>query len=350
MTRRLSLLCACAATCLALAPASDTVSFHPADGSSAAKKCAIHSEFSLGDVSAVVDGQDVSENLPPDLEFAIEVLMEVTDDYVRSGAGRPLELIRSYDELSLEWSAEGGGESQSESADEFAELEGRRVRFRWNDDEKEYDVSFHESEGDPELLEGLGVDMDLLALLPEDEVSEGDRWSVEARELGSVFFFGSDPGKLRPDVQGEGAEVFQQIEAELLPQLEKLGEDFKTECEYKGRREVDGRSLGVIRLALKGDGSMDLASLIAAAIEKQPMPEEVDVSISAATLGLRVEGEGELLWDLEAGHLHAFEMTADIEIDLEFDIDATAPDGDHSAEVSAELLGEATWKVDLAGA
>src|SRR6185295_2981941 len=89
---------ALALACLALAPAADKVSFHPADGSSASKTCSLSASFSLGDVSAMVDGQDMSEQIPSDGELGIDVKMGITDNYVRSDAGRPLELVRSFDD------------------------------------------------------------------------------------------------------------------------------------------------------------------------------------------------------------------------------------------------------------
>ena len=98
--------------------------------------------------------------------------------------------------------------------------------------------------------------------------------------------------------------------------------------------------------ALRGTLSTTNALTTAAENVANAMSEQ---AIGTAQLGVKVDGEGELLWDLEAGHVHGFEMKADFELTVEFDVDASADDGDHSAEVSAEMLGGATWKVGLGG-
>jgi hypothetical protein len=319
---------------LALAPVASDVSFRPTDGSEVTRDYSIEVSFELGDLSVVVDGQDMSEMLPADFEGSAELMMKVTESFVRSAEGRPLELIRTYEELSGQ--AEAMGESQS--MENVEELEGKSVRFEWNDDEGEYDVSFHESDGDSEALEGLTPDMDLRALLPGKEVDEGDVWTVDARDLASVLLFGNK-------MEAGDDELDEMFETELMPQFEAMLDDVTTTCEYQGEREIDGRRVGAISVAMSGDGLVDLAAVILQAVGVDGGEMEIDIDVEVAEMSMSVEAEGEMLWDLESGHLHAFQMSGDMEFLVEVSIAADFGGDSHYADADAELLGEATWKV-----
>ena len=173
---------------VALEPRADDVSFRPENGSSLTKEYTIDLNIALGDITAYFDGQDLSESVPADFELLAELALSVTDEYVRTVEGIPHELIRTFDSMELYWEAA----DESGEAEDFGELEGKSVKFEWNEEDENYDVSYHESDGDEELLQGLGPDMDLRVLLPDGDVSEGDTWSIEADDLASVFFFGTN--------------------------------------------------------------------------------------------------------------------------------------------------------------
>jgi len=319
-----------------LKPIADDVAFHPADGSSASKEYKISASFSLGDLSATVDGQDMSESLPGEAEVTAELLMNVTDQYVSTVDGRPHELIRSYDGLSLEWETP----DESGESDELADMEGKRVLFKWDPDSEIYDKSYYECDGDEEALDSVSPEMDLQALLPDGEVSEGDSWTVPASKLGPVLVFGAESSELNLDDDEFGA----MMAAEIVPQVEQLMEQLEAHCEYRGRQDADGRSLGLIAVTLSGDGDIDLGGLITSIAETQIPPEVgVELAIDEATLSISVDAEGELLWDLETGLFRSYEMTAEIEVLGDFAIAADAQGESHDLEASAEVLGEITW-------
>lgn len=327
--------------CLALAPLGDQVTFHPKDGSSLAKKFAIDVGMELDDFSMTVDGNDMGENAP-DLTLGAKGEMAITDKYVTTSAGKPLELIRSFDDVSLAWEAN----EESGHADEVEKLESRKVVFKWNAEEKRYDIEYHESEGDADLLESLSEDMDLRALLPTSEsVATGAKWDVDVGGLGSVLFPGTRFEKL--EMTGED-EVDQLISSDLLPQLEKAGAELKTACEYKGVREVDGVRVGVIAVKLEGKPVIDLSSIIEKAIKMQAEGQgaDVDVKINKAQLAATFDGKGELLWNLADGHVHSFNMKADLELAFEADIDVDAQGQQLPFEASATLSGKGEWTVE----
>jgi hypothetical protein len=332
---------------LALAPRADSVSFHPAAGSSLPKKFTLSLEFELGDVTMIADGNDMSDNIPGDVTGAAEMEMSITDKYVELKDGKPTELIRTFDQLSSNWDASAGGEqAPGGEIENFDALASKSVRFKWNEEKGDYEVNFHESEGDAELLKSLDVDMDLRALLPTKEVSEGDTWEVSGSRLAPLLFCGSkvDAGQMPKDNP-----IAQLIEDEILPQLEKLGKEFKLTCQYKGTRDEGGSSVGVIGLKLTGEGTLDFKSLIEAAISMQaPEGMDFEATVDEAGLSIKLEGQGECLWDLKAGHMRAFALDSSATCNGRADIKVEVQGESHSAEGEAEILGKIHWKANQA--
>ncbi|MCP3917482.1 MAG: hypothetical protein GY711_18210 [bacterium] len=320
---------------LALQPRADAVHFQPEDGSSLAKEFSIEFTLSVGDITAFIDGQDLSEGIPADLELAAEAAMLVTDEYLETVDGVPHEFIRTYDSLELYWEAD----DDSGEVDEFSELEGKSVKFDWDEEDESYQVTFHESDGDEDLLQGLGADMDLRVLLPEGDVSEGDTWTVEATDLGAIFFFGSKLEDLEIGDE-EDADTTALIESELYPQFESMLDGFITECTYEGD--------GTIGVSLQGEGSIDLTSFIEEIAALQvPDGFEFDLNVDEAVVGINVDGEATLVWDLEAGHMTSFDMTSDFEILADVYIEVDLAGEAHELDASIELLGEGAWEVGL---
>lgn len=320
---------------LAASPWIADLGFQPPEDSKVSRDYSIAFDVELGDVTVIADGQDMSEMVPGDFEGSGELKMQTQDHFVRSGGGRALELIRTF--ASFDGTFEAAGESQE--MDDANELEGKTVRFLWNEEAGDYDVAYHESEGEESALEGIGADMDLSVLLPDKAVEVGDVWTVEAAKLGSVLLFGHE--FKGPDDD----EVSQVLANELEPQLLKVLEGFKIACEYKGEREEAGAKVGVIGVDMVGEGELDLEPVIRAVMDSQEMPVEVDLSFDAASLGISFSGKGELLWNVERGLLHAFDLGSDIELAVDLDMGVDAEGQSHEMQAEVELLGRGTWKV-----
>lgn len=323
-----------------LPPVADDLSFHPSDGTEVTRLYSLDLAFQLDDLSAVVAGQDISEMIAQgDMSVAAEIALKVTESFVRSAEGRPLELIRYFEETR----GEIGPEGESEPIDNVDELEGKRVRFLWNEEEGAYDVSYHESEGEEEILQGLGPDMDLRALLPDKQVAAGDTWNVDSRQLSSVLLFGAQP----QPVDGEAAELF---DSALKPQLEALLEQFKTTCEYLGERDVDGRKVGAVAVVMHGEGKIDLSELILNMVRMNSGGEQVQVDVAKAEVALTFDSKGEFLWDLAGGHLRAFDMSGDSDLSIEISATIEAAGQSQSGDVDAELTATGSWKIAPADA
>jgi len=318
----------------ALSPVADDLSFHPSDGTEVTRLYSIDLEFELGDLSVTIDGQDISEMVPADIAGSAEISKKVTESFVRSADGRPLELIRFFEEVS----GQAGANGESEEIEDIDKLEGKRVRFLWNEEEGDYDVSFHESEGDEADLEGLTADMDLRSLLPSKEVAAGDTWTVDARQLSGVLLFGETPKAGEPQVD-------QLFETAIWPQVEALLDQFKITCEYLGERDGDGRKLGAIGVTMHGEGSLDLAELIRSAVQMQAGEMQVGVDVGVADLAVKFDSKGELLWDLAGGHLGGFEMECDSDLALEVSVTFDVQGQSQTADADIELTANGTWKV-----
>jgi hypothetical protein len=330
---------AAAAAALAFLPRGDRLSFHPAADSEVARDYEIEVDVDQIDISATINGQDMSGMIPGDLSLMFKVAASVADKFVKTVDGKPIDLIRSYEKLSVAMEAPDTSES-----DTIDELEGKRVRFLWNEETGAYDASFYESEGEERVLAALGADMDLTGVLPAGDVSEGDTWELSPEEQERIVTFGMDPNKL--EQEGEDAEIMAMVEELLQPQIDKLSEAFKATCTYKGKRTEGSVEVAVIELALTGAGGLDLVEVIDTVARKQIPPEvEVDMTIREANVNLQMSGRGTLLWNLAAGHLEAFDMTCDLEIKANFDMSASAQGQDQDVNAEVDASGKVTWKV-----
>ena len=344
--RQLTTLCLATPLLLALQPRADNVSFAPEDGSSLSKEFQVQFDLVLGDLTLLLNGMDMSESMPADFELSSELNMTVADEYVEVSDGVPLELIRTYEALEMVWETP----DDSGEAEGIDEMVGKSVRFKWDEDAEEYVVSFHESEGDEDELESLGIDMDMRAVLPEDEVSEGDTWSLDPKEVAAMILFGTSMDQdMSFEFEDDEMGIGPLLEAELKPQIEALMDELTAECTYKGRRESEGVTVGAIDIQVEAEGELDLSGLIAGMIEAQVPPEvEISVDIQEAIVSLALEGEGTLLWNLEAGHMHAFEMSPEIEILVDVVMSAEAMGESQDIEARIELLGDGTWTARVA--
>jgi hypothetical protein len=330
---------------LASSTALDSPAFHPEEGVELTKTFETRVELNLDDLSLTADGQDVGEMMG-DIEMTLthESSVTVSDEYRSLGEGRPAELLRTFDELEsrMAFSAmsQFGGDDQEVPGS--SELEGTSVLFTWNEDEEEYEPAFEDGGGDTDLLEGLEEDMDLRALLPDGEVEEGDSWEIELRELESVFAPGGELSITPEDADEGEQEIFEEIFGDGLENaLEELLDGSCT-ATYKGTYEVDEIEVGEIQMALEISSTADLSELlqrIAESIGEQQDVEMPEFVIDLADLSLDFEGEGVLLWNLEDGLLHSFEISGsgDIAFDLSIGVDVEGES--HSADVSLELSG-----------
>ena len=329
---------------LALAPVADEIAFHPAANTEVGKKLTVAIELKVEDASFTVNGESMDQGAMSleGQDMLFDLVVGVTEKYVESRDGHPIDLLRTYDDLTF--SAEVGDEKQE--PDEVPKLQGKTVRFKWNEEEKGYDRSWHEGEGPADKLESLSDDMDLRLLLPTKKVAVGDTWQVAGESLLPLFLPGFSGGDFGPDeVEGDGAKFLEAFEEELGDQFAAAAKSFQVRCTYKGERDEGGVKTAEIGFDFAADPKFDLAGLIDRLAREQgeQMPD-FDVE---AELGFGVKGEGTLLWNPAAGHLHAFDMQSDLT--LSANVDASMEQQGQQMEIAFEvgLGGKATWKLAL---
>ncbi|MCA8979365.1 MAG: hypothetical protein H6831_13285 [Planctomycetes bacterium] len=316
----------------------EKLAFAPADGSTLDRELSMEVSLYVEDLSMIVDGQDMGGMMMGELDEALTMsaVIKVTDEFVKTAGGKHVELLRTYNELS----AEGGTESDREAADGFDALEDSTIQFKWDEEEGVYKKSYHESEGDEDLLENLEVDMDFTALLPDGEVSEGDTWEMDGSEALSLFAPGGFP-------QGGGEqddEVMELVSQELESQFDEAFEDFTIECTYKGLREDGDASFGEIAFEFEGEGAIDLSELLMSMIDLQAEGAEVEIDADiTAGLDLSFKGTGTLLWDPATGHLHSYEMSCEMTLLADVDASIDVMGQSQQFEASAELSGTGAW-------
>jgi hypothetical protein len=163
--------------------------------------------------------------------------------------------------------------------------------------------------------------MDFRSLLPKGKVAEGESWDVDVKSFDAVV----DPGgDLKLTDENKDDEADEAVGKEIRKHLTG-----KAHATWKGVREEDGKKLGAIAISadLSSEGDADTKGPIA----------------GKTHFRLELELEGELLWDLAAGHFHAFQSTGKVMLDTTSS--APVPAGEVRQEL--DLEGHATFKASL---
>ncbi len=268
--------------------------YEPEEGTVLTRTFEAIGEMSLTAVEVTVDGEELEREWDEfDYEYESLERIVVTDELAEVQGGRPTDLVRTFDELLQEASSTIAGEELETIS--LSELEGRTVRFLWDDEDEVYvvETSDDEDDIDEDVLAWLAEDMDLRLLLPDGEVEEGDEWEIDAAAYLTLMWPSGllgfvDEGKAKDPVQRElNEEVIENLEGEGSATFEEL-------------REEDGVRLALISVELEIETWAD------SAMEQEGVEIEIEVEISR-------DITGEILWDLDHGHLFAADLEADAE-------------------------------------
>ena len=301
----------------------DAPVFAPEAGLVLQKTFEHHVERTIAEIELTVNDEGHEIDIP-DVTIVDHERIVVSDTYGEVEDGRPLELHRNFVSLGNTQTMTSEGEEREE--EESSDLEDTTVVFTWNADEEEYGVEFAEGEdGDEDLLDELVEDMDLRVFLPEGEVSEGDSWTIG---VDGYHALASPGGELA--ILGENGE--EEEEREFREGIRDSMEGEWT-AEWQGTRDEDGTSVGVI--ALTGEFTSE------AEISFEP-DEGITVTRSAE---LELSVEGELLWDMEAGHFDsaALQGTFTLPFTEQTEIDREEFQGEMVNVTTFD--GEMTWEI-----
>lgn len=314
-------------------PALEAPTFHPREGLVLDKRFEVALEMEVDDGSIRVHGGTTKfeTRVPSGLKASVACDLAVSDTYESMSARRPLSLLRRFEGLELAWRA-GGEEVGSDALERHRDAS---VRFRWNEKEERYDASFDHVDGEGEMLAWFREDADLRGLLPARAVEVGASWNVERAALAEVLL-----PALSLDVLKQASAQLQDDEtlAALATSLGELGKGITTECTWRGVSTVDGKRLGRIDVQVRGKPKVDLADAIAKAFEGEDelRPREVEVA-------LEIDGQGELLWDMDGGHFARFDLKSDLEVSLDAELEVQAGDDRWTTAWTFEASGEGAW-------
>lgn len=315
-------------------------SFGPEEGTSCSKRIERTLELAQTETSLMVDGTDMSDTFEMDMETTFVAVTAVTDRYISVGDGRPSKFTRTFDELSSESSISASGPMGDVNADisGSSELEELTVVFTWDDDEEGYDVEFHEdSAGDDGLLVGLNADLDLFSLLPDDDVSEGDSWDVDANAMIAIFA-PSGSVKIKPDDAPN-------MEMGQAPPDPGAGlEEFEGDvtATFEGVRDVDGTRVAVISLSIDVSSAVDQTELVQNTMDGGGLPEGLAFEIESSDMEFLFDGGGELLWDLERGIIYSLELSGDVTQIVDTTMSIAMPGNEQTIETSRTFEGSQT--------
>ncbi|MEO6711362.1 MAG: hypothetical protein ABI054_00140 [Planctomycetota bacterium] len=314
------------------AHAADELSFHSVKGLELEKHFVQHSSMKLVEFKLTVETPDGPQEpkIPlPDSTITDDENLEFVEETLAAGEGRPAKLSRSFATVENSVTFEGGEDTESTTLKNESGLAGKKVVFTWDEDSKEFEAKWAEDEeGDDDLLGDLVEDADFRGWLPGKKTEEGATWTIPASEFNNLQEPSGPMG-----YRAEGAEEKDEDEGSNDLRDNVKGEINAT---YKGTREVDGVTVGVIAF----EGKLDSQS------ESEQESEE-GPAVKALTEN-SVEIEGELLWDISAGHFHA--LKCDSEIKFTTTTSKTLEFGEQSLDVKEirSFEGKKTYRFTCA--
>lgn len=252
------------------------------------KRFVQHSEMSLVDFKVTIDGPDgPQEPEIPDQSYKIvdDETIEFSDLTIAAGEGRPERLKRSFTSIenSIKFESDQEGAEENTLKNESG-LAGKSVLFTWNSEAEKFEVEWFEDKGDDALLEPMVEDADFRGWLPGKNVDDGDSWTIPAAEFHNLQEPSGPMGYHPADADEEAESNAEEARPEVKGELKAT---------YKGTRDEDGVKVGVI--AIEGK----LSTLTERELKQGDGPSAQEATEFTTEL------EGELLWDLTAGHFHS---------------------------------------------
>jgi len=293
--------------------------------------------------------------MQPEMEMTLNSTQKVvvTDEYVANREGAPKKLRRTFDELgngvTMAMKMEMMGQTQNHDQDikGESELQGKKVVFTWDEEKKEYTKAFDASEGKDSLLKDLEEDMDLRALLPKGEVKEGEEWELDVSSLASVLAPGGNLSILPKDMDSDQMAMGMPGMGSMSDWLRGAMEGSAT-GKLTALREVDGVKLAAVKIMAKLTVSKDMTDIVAEAMKNAKLPPEAGgLEVDHMDIDYKFDGEGELLWDLAAGHAHSFNFSGPSHLNMDMAMKMEAQGQNMSIEYGMEMSGTTGFTLEV---
>ena len=327
------------------------IAFSVKSGTTITKTYETETELTLDGFDMTMNGQEPPMVPGMDMTVTGVTTTEVEDTYSKVADGRPTMLTRSFETLTgssdvvVELDIMGEVQNQDMSMEMNSILEGEAVEFVWNDDEGTHDVVLPDgSTLEEEDIEGLIEDMDYRGLLPEEEVDEGDEWEVPLTAMQALLAPGGDTKLVPEEIEEMGGFG----SGEMGSTSDYFNEDVEGDftATFDGMRKTDDGEFAVIKFTFELTNAMDMTDQARESLEDAELPEGVgEMEIEHVDLEMTYEGEGEMTWDLNAGHFHTFEATGDFEMTLDQGMVVNAMGQEMSIEQTLEFSGSLGFDV-----
>ena len=318
------------------------LSFHPAKGTSLTKTVIQTAEMSLDDMTISQNGQEIDPSMlgSVEMQMTTEQTVTFTDTYADVADGQAKQLRRTFDELASKVNTSMSNPMMGDmdmDVNSESELEGMTVKFTWDADADEYVASFaDDAEGDAKLLEGLRADLDYTGFLPSGEVEKGATWDVDPLNMLAVLAPGGslklEPVDMDESMMGMGAGPTPSAD-EFLQAIEG-----SVKAEFLGLREGDGPSIAVIKLTFDITSASDLTDLIKETMKDMEMPE-MEMEFDSFDMEFAYEGEGEIHWNVAAGHIAGFEISGEVTMSIDQSMNISMQGMEMAMEQSMTLSG-----------
>ena len=284
-------------------------------------------------VTVMVGGEDRSpEN--PSIEITVEqvVSLVMRDRVLGMEDGQVTKLRRSFEKITEEQSQEVESEtgSGSNTSEGESELEGASVVFTWDPEESDYGVEFDEDEdGDEDLLEDLEFDVYLASFLPDEAVSIGDTWEVEASAMSSLVDPGGDLKSVSETSTDEDSERARQNRENM---------EGTVTCTLTEVVEEDGVRIAIIELN---------AEITTGYLLEQDLDEQGVTGTTEEDVSIEYDVTGELRWNLDSNVLISADASGDISYNLAQSADVMQGDMSIQQTVTQSFEGSRSIQMEV---
>jgi hypothetical protein len=183
----------------------------------------------------------------------------------------------------------------------------RSVLFTWIGAENDWAARYQTHDGEESYLEGLRFDMDYTAALPTGPVAVGASWEIESARIRDLLAPG---GNLLLTPRGGG--IFGRsmeigLGGDFADYLTTAPVVKEARATFQELREVGGSKLAVVAVRLAFSDLADRSELYFTARTKEEKREPA--KLEGCSLAYEVDGNGELLWNLDGGWAQSFTFT-----------------------------------------
>lgn len=330
------------------------ITFSVSSGTTLTKTFEVTTDVTMDSFDMTMNGQEPPMLPSMDLSLRNEVTMVFEDTYKGVSDGRPTSVSRTYETLSGEGEStmemEIMGETQNEdsSAVMSSVLEGESVEFEWDEKAESYTTVLPDGSAlEEDDVEGLLEDTDFRALLPDDEVSEGDEWEIDISKLQGILSPGGNLLLVPEETEDAGSAMGMGSN-----DMGDLNDYFNEDCEgeftavFDGLQKTDDGEFAAIKFTFEISNAIDITERVQESLEDSDLPEGVgEMEVEHVDLEVAYEGEGILLWDLKAGHFHSYEASGEFEMLTDQGMLIEAMGQEMAIEQTMEFSGSLTYSV-----